>query len=74
MELRVEIYDENDTSYDQSVSVKELDGKTELEPIVDADLKKFEEFYDKRLKNTLSKFERAAIKTYLYWKTHPETD
>lgn len=54
------------------VDSKDLDGKTELEPVVDADLNAFAEFYDKQLHNTLSKFERAAIKTYLYWKTHPE--
>lgn len=40
--------------------------------MVDADLAKFEEFYNKKLKDSLSKFEKAAIKTYLYWKTHPE--
>jgi hypothetical protein len=50
-----------------------LDGKTELEPLVDADLDQFAAFYAKTLANSkLSPFERAAIKTYIYWKTHPE--
>jgi hypothetical protein len=51
-----------------------LDGKTELEPVVDRDLDEFAKFYTRTLKNgPLSPFERAAIKTYIYWKTHPET-
>lgn len=49
-----------------------LDGKTELEPVVDADLDQFAKYYAKTLGNgNLSPFERAAIKTYIYWKTHP---
>lgn len=75
LKLRVDVW--NDTPMDDpdgGIVTSGLDGKTELEPIVDADLKRFEEFYDKKLKNSLSKFEKAAIKTYLYWKTHPEID
>jgi len=44
----------------------------ELEKIVDEDLLKFADFYKKTLGNDiLSQFEKAAIKTYLWWKTHP---
>ena len=44
----------------------------ELEKIVDEDLLKFADFYKKALGNDiLSQFEKAAIKTYLWWKTHP---
>ena len=43
----------------------------DLERVVDADLKQFARYYRKVLGNTtLSDFERAAIKTYLWWKTH----
>lgn len=50
-----------------------LDGKTELEPVVDRDLDTFAKFWTGPLANgPLSKFERAAIKTYIHWKTHPE--
>lgn len=49
-----------------------LDGKTELEPVVDRDLDAFDEFYRTKLSNTgMTRFERAAIKTYLHWKLHP---
>ena len=49
-----------------------LDGKTELEPIVDRDLEAFSEFYRTTLNNTnLSAYEKAAIKTYLHWKLLP---
>jgi hypothetical protein len=45
----------------------------ELEKIVNADLDGFSEFFCKRLNNdSLSGPERAVIKTYLWWKTHPE--
>ena len=50
-----------------------IDGKTELEPIVDRDLDEFARFYTGALANgALSPFERSAIKTYIHWKTHPE--
>lgn len=50
-----------------------LDGKTELEPVVDRDLDAFAKFYTGALANgALSPFERSAIKTYIHWKTHPE--
>ena len=46
-----------------------LDSKSELEPVVDADLNQFSKFYSEELANgNLSNFERAAIKTYLAWK------
>lgn len=46
----------------------------ELEKIVDEDLRQFATFYKKVLGNEiLSPFEKAAIKTYLWWKTHPST-
>jgi hypothetical protein len=51
----------------------QLDGKTELEPVVDRDLDRFAEFYQRELGNDkLSGFERSVIKTYLHWKTHPQ--
>jgi hypothetical protein len=42
----------------------------ELEKIVDRDLDSFRDFYKQHLGNEFSKFERAAIKSYLWWKTH----
>lgn len=54
------------------VQTSGLDGKTELEPIVDADIAKFDVFYQRALSNTkLTNYERAAIKTYLHWKLLP---
>jgi hypothetical protein len=51
---------------------RELPGK-ELEQVVDDDLTKFQEYYCGELENdSLSPPEAAAIKTYLWWKTHPE--
>lgn len=75
LELHVSIYEMGVPYVGRSkiVQVDSLDGKTELEPVVDRDLDAFAEFYGRVLKNgRLSPFERAAIKTYLYWKTHPE--
>ena len=47
---------------------------TELEKIVDADLVNFADFYKKTLKNEVfTNFEKAAIKTYIWWKTHKVT-
>lgn len=45
-----------------------------LEAAVDADIVAFGEYFQRELKNDepLSKSERAIIKTYLWWKTHPE--
>ena len=55
------------------INPDDLDGKTELEPVVDRDLDEFAKFYTGALANgALSPFERAAIKTYIHWKTHPE--
>lgn len=65
--------DLNQHDYYEKVDISTLDGKTELEPVVDRDLDAFAKFYETKLKDRLSPFERAAIKTYLYWKTHPET-
>lgn len=74
MVLEVRVYDDSFGAKNSlEVDVADLDGKTELEPVVDRDLDKFAEFYARTLNNgPLSGFERAAIKTYLYWKTHPE--
>lgn len=46
----------------------------DLEEAVDEDLAAFEQFMLTRVdpSGPLSKPERAIIKTYLYWKTHPE--
>lgn len=74
-EVQVSVWEDQNPvpSRSKLVQAHLLDGKTELEPIVDADLNRFAEFYSRTLKNgPLSPFERAAIKTYLYWKTHPE--
>lgn len=47
----------------------------ELEKAADADIKKFAEYFCETLKNdSLSGPERAIIKTYIWWKTHPEVD
>ena len=57
------------------VSGKEVVDGTKLEAIVDEDLKGFSRFYCKVVGNAeLSDFERAAIKTYLWWKTHDENN
>lgn len=47
---------------------------TELEKLVDADLRRFNSFFKKHLNNAdgMSGYERAAIKTFLWWKTHPQ--
>lgn len=59
--------DEDGELWDEDADL--FDGKTELEPIVDRDLNAFDKFYSETLaNNSLSKFERAAIKTYLAWK------
>jgi hypothetical protein len=69
-DVQVYVYD-LDPPY-KVVQAHELDGKTELEPVVDRDLDAFSKFYETALKNgPLSRFERAAIKTYLHWKLHP---
>lgn len=45
-----------------------------LEATVDTDIAAFSEYFQRVLKNDepLSKSERAILKTYLWWKTHPE--
>jgi len=43
-----------------------------LEVIVDRDLSGFEEFFKGLGNDSLAGPERAAIKTYLWWKTHQE--
>lgn len=46
----------------------------ELEEIVEADIEAFARFFCGQLKNdSLSKPERAILKTYLWWKTHAES-
>ena len=54
-------------------SDKAVDGLL-LEEEVDADIAAFEKFMMTRVDTSgpLSKPEKAIIKTYLYWKTHPE--
>ena len=46
----------------------------QLEAYVDEDITEFEKFMMAKVDNSgpLSKPEKAIIKTYLYWKTHPE--
>ena len=45
----------------------------ELEVIVEADIEAFAKFFCEKLGNdSLSKPERAILKTYLWWKTHQE--
>jgi hypothetical protein len=54
--------------------VNEMTGE-ELEKVVDEDLKEFAKFFCKGLKNeSLANAERAIIKTYLWWKTHEESE
>jgi len=44
---------------------------TNLEHVVDEDIEAFAKYFCKELKNdTLSRPERAILKTYLWWKTH----
>jgi len=50
-----------------------LDGK-ELEAVVNNDLQRFEVFFTTLGNDGLNGYERAAIKTYLYWKTHGEPE
>lgn len=67
------LHDDEATNALDPVDPATLDGKTELEPIVDRDLDAFADFYVRKLANgSLGGYERAAIKTYIYWKTHPE--
>jgi hypothetical protein len=45
----------------------------ELEAAVDADIAKFDEYFQRELKNEpLIKSEYAMLKTYLWWKTRQE--
>lgn len=45
----------------------------QLEAAVDADIAKFDEYFQRELQNApLIKSEVAVLKTYLYWKTHQE--
>jgi len=47
----------------------------DLEEAVDEDLDEFEKFFRARgLGSKLILAERAIIKTYLWWKTHPQED
>lgn len=72
--MSVDVWNETPISgEDGGIVTHCLDGKTELEPIVDRDIAAFAEFYAKTLANgNLTKYEAAAIKTYIHWKTHPE--
>jgi hypothetical protein len=51
-----------------------IDNK-KLETVVNEDIRQFEEFFTAKVDTSgpLSGPERAILKTYLYWKTHPET-
>jgi len=53
--------------------VESLEG-AELEKVVDADVGKFETFFTSLGNDGLNGYERAAIKTYLHWKTHGEPE
>ncbi len=56
-----------------AVSAEGLDGK-ELEKVVDEDIKKFTSFFISLGNDGLNPYEKAAIKTYLHWKTHGEPE
>lgn len=72
MDVQVYVYELVGERSSKLVQAHLLDGKTELEPVVDRDLDAFDEFYRTKLSNTgMTRFERAAIKTYLHWKLHP---
>jgi hypothetical protein len=43
-----------------------------LEEEVDEDIEKFSAYFQSLGNDPFSKFEKAAIKTYLHWKTHGE--
>lgn len=51
------------------------DGNT-LEQVVDADINAFDAFFQNALKNDvpLVGSERAILKTYLWWKTHEQSE
>lgn len=42
----------------------------ELEEMVDEDIANFDTFFQGLGNDPLSLFEKAAVKTYLHWKTH----
>jgi hypothetical protein len=51
-----------------ALPVSKFDKKLQVEPIVDATLDRFQQYFSETLKNDrLSRFERAAIKTFLHW-------
>lgn len=59
------------------VEVKVLSGgNVDPEAIIDEDIDKFDQWFQQKLDNEpLVRSERAIIKTYIHWKTHPkETD
>lgn len=45
----------------------------DLEEMVDEDIANFDKFFQGLGNDPLSMFEKAAIKTYLHWKTHGES-
>ena len=45
----------------------------DLEEMVDEDIANFDKFFQGLGNDPLSLFEKAAIKTYLHWKTHGES-
>jgi len=46
----------------------------DLEEMVDEDIANFDKFFQGSGTPALSMFEKAAIKTYLHWKTHGESE
>lgn len=44
----------------------------DLEELVDEDIAQFSAYFTSLGNDPMSKFEKAAIKTYLHWKTHGE--
>ena len=56
------------------LDVGDLKGE-ELGKAVDEDLKRFNKFFQDDLKNEpLDKVEKAAIKTYVWWKANKDVD
>lgn len=46
----------------------------DLEEAVDEDITKFEKYFKSLGNDGLSRYEKSAIKTWLWWKTHGEPD
>ncbi len=74
MVWEVRVYDDDFRAKNSlELDVADLDGKTELEPLVDRELNAFSKFCETTLKSgPVTPFERSILKTYLWWKTHPQ--